>query len=258
MDYNYHTHTFRCHHATDLPEEYIKRAVENGIRYMGFSEHFPYICSDGHEAKYRLYVSECCDYYSELVALREKYKDRVDIKIGFEMEYYPEFFDEMLKNAVSYGAEYLILGQHFLNEEHPSGVYAMTENKSVDDLRLYVSRVVEGIKTGVFSYVAHPDVFNFCGDSSVYTEEMAKICRASAEFNVPIEINFLGIRTKRIYPNELFWEIAGKEGCPVTFGFDSHNALSAYDGESLGFAEYLVEKYKLNYIGRPELIDVSQ
>lgn len=258
MDYNYHTHTFRCHHATGLTEEYVKRAIEGGIKHMGFSEHFPYICSDGFEARYRLSVSEVNDYYGEICGLREKYRGRIDISIGYEMEYYPAFFDDMLRNAIEYGAEYLILGQHFLDEEHPLGVYSMTATDSVEYLKKYVSRVTEGMKTGVFSYVAHPDVFNFGGDASVYKEEMAKICSVSAEYNIPLEINFLGIRTNRIYPTELFWEIAGKEGCPVTFGFDAHDVTSAFDCGSLERAEYLVKKYGLNYIGRPTLVKISK
>lgn len=258
MDYNYHTHTYRCHHATGLPEEYISRAVSCGIKHIGFSEHFPYICRDGFEARYRLPLSEVNDYYGEIKALRERYKDKAEIKIGFEMEYYPEYFEEMLNNAIEYGAEYLILGQHFLDEEHPGGVYVMNENNSVADLKKYVSRVTEGIRLGVFSYVAHPDVFNFVGDKAVYSEEMAKICRASREYNIPLEINFLGIRTNRNYPNRAFWEIAGKEGCPVTFGFDSHDALNAFDGRSLEVAEGLVKMYDLNYIGRPTLISISK
>ena len=35
MNYNYHTHTFRCNHANGTPEEYIQRAIENGINYIG-------------------------------------------------------------------------------------------------------------------------------------------------------------------------------------------------------------------------------
>ena len=30
MDYNYHTHTSRCGHATGSDEEYVKRAIEQG------------------------------------------------------------------------------------------------------------------------------------------------------------------------------------------------------------------------------------
>ena len=41
MDYNYHTHTARCGHAVGEDEEYVKRAIECGIKYMGFSDHAP-------------------------------------------------------------------------------------------------------------------------------------------------------------------------------------------------------------------------
>ena len=50
MDYNLHTHTWRCSHATGAEEEYILRAIENGIVCMGFSDHIPFRCADGYEA----------------------------------------------------------------------------------------------------------------------------------------------------------------------------------------------------------------
>jgi histidinol-phosphatase (PHP family) len=169
------------------------------------------------------------------------------------MEYYPEYFEEMLNNAIEYGAEYLILGQHFLDEEHPGGVYVMNENNSVADLKKYVSRVTEGIRLGVFSYVAHPDSFHFIGDDALYRKQMRRICVCSRELNLPLEINFLGIRRGRHYPNERFWQIAGEEQSPVTFGFDVHEIEAACDKESLPVAMELVDKYHLNYIGRPTL-----
>ncbi len=258
MNYNYHTHTFRCNHANGTPEEYIKRAIENGIKYMGFSEHFPYICRDGFEARYRLPVAQLKEYFEELYLLREKYAGKIDLKIGFELEYYHELFDVMLKNALSYGAEYLILGQHFIQEEHPGGVYTMNPSENEEDLKQYVNCIIEGIKSGVFTYIAHPDLFNYVADEAVYRREMKKICIASIEYNIPLEINFLGIRTNRNYPNTVFWEIAGEVGCPVTFGFDSHDTLSAFDAESLKRAKKLVEEYKLNYIGRPKLILLNE
>ncbi len=256
MIYNYHTHTHRCGHASGEIEDYIKRAIQGGIKYMGFSEHIPYICSDGHESTFRLPVSEVEVYFSEINLLREKYKDKIDIKIGFEMEYYPLNFKNMLKNAIDFGAEYLILGPHYTAEEHPGGVRTINETDDVRDLQEYVACVVNGIKTGVFTYVAHPDIINFTGDAALYREEVRKICVASRVCNIPLEINFLGIREKRNYPNAAFWEIAGEEKSPVTFGFDAHDIVSAFDGESLEKAKQMVKKYDLNYVGMPRLLPV--
>ncbi len=253
MIYNYHTHTVRCSHASGTEEEYIKRAIENGIKYMGFSDHFPFMCSDGHESSYRVPLSRVKDYFDTLNLLREKYKNEIDIKIGFEMEYYPEDFEKMLKNAKEYSAEYLIMGEHFTREEIVGTVYTADASDSIEKLRNYVDVVCEGIATGVFTYVAHPDLINFTGDEDVYKEEIRRICRSSREYDVPLEINFLGIREGRHYPVASFWAVAGEERSPVTFGFDAHSVRAAFDGESLKKAKETVKKYNLNYIGMPKI-----
>ena len=255
MNYNYHTHTFRCGHASGTEEEYIKRAIDCGIKYMGFADHAPLNFPEAKDLKFRVPVDKVEDYFSTLKALREKYKDKIDLKFGFEMEYYPNIFEKMLADVKSFGAEYLILGEHFTVEEIPdSHEHSAAPNDSVDKLKTYVNRIIEGTKTGAFTYIAHPDMINFTGDLSIYKEEMRKICVCSREYNIPLELNCLGIRDNRHYPNNEFWQIAGEEQCPVTFGFDAHDVPSAYDGDSVIKAKELVKKYNLNYIGKPEII----
>ena len=225
---------------------------------MGFSEHLPYICRDGFEAGYRLSVADVKDYFEEMYELREKYKDVIDLKIGFEMECYPELFDGMLKSAIDYGVEYLILGQHFLVEEHPDGIYITQGQETEESMIRYADCVIFAIRSGVFSYVAHPDAFKFTGDKDIYDREMQRLCQAAKDCSVPLEINFLGIRENRIYPNENFWKIAGQVGAPVTFGFDAHDSKNAYDTQSFEKAYDLIEKYNLNYIGKPEIIILNR
>lgn len=257
MDYNYHTHTKRCGHASGEVENYIKRAIEGGIKYMGFSDHIPFIFPDGYESYYRIPVIEVEEYFNEIKALREKYKDKIDIKIGFEVEYYPEYFAEMISNAIKWGAEYLILGQHFIYNEHPNGVWTGMPTDSEEKFKEYIKCTVDAINSGAFTYVAHPDILRYTGDFDFYCEQMSKICVASKNRNIPLEINFLGIRDKRLYPYDKFWEIAGTVQCPVTYGFDAHDEISAFDAVSLIKAEELVEKYNLNYIGRPEIKNIK-
>lgn len=103
MKYNYHTHTYRCSHATGTEEEYVVRAIENGICHMGFSDHVPFRYSDGFESSFRVPICQARDYISVLRKLRERYKEKIEIFIGFEMEYYPEHFEQMLKNVREWG-----------------------------------------------------------------------------------------------------------------------------------------------------------
>ena len=256
MKVNLHAHTFRCSHATGTEREYIERAIESGITHMGFSEHAPFIFPDGYESFYRVPMAQAQDYIDTLSALREEYKNDIKIHIGFEMEYYPLYFKDMLDNVNSLGAEYLLLGQHFIGEKEPEKSQgSTTPTDSVERLVKYADTVIEGIESGVFTYVAHPDIFNFWGDDDVYDAQMRRICKSSVEHGIPLEINFLGLRAGRKYPHESFWRIAGEEGCSVVFGFDSHAAKDAYDGKSLSIAELIVNKFGLKLIEKPFLID---
>ena len=255
MDYNFHVHTWRCSHATGTEEEYLVRAMENGIRYVGFSDHIPFRCPDGYESiSVRVPVDQAEDYCRDLRRLREKYEGKIELYIGFESEYFPEQFESMLADARGWGAEYLILGQHYTRPEHPGGKHSFTPTDDEAVLRAYAESLIAAMKTGVFTYIAHPDAIRFMGDTAVYQDIMREVCAASRLYNVPLEVNFYGIRDHRHYPAERFWKIAGEERSPVTFGFDSHDVRSAYDGESLPIAEQLVGKYHLNYIGKPSLI----
>ncbi len=254
MNYNYHTHTYRCGHAEGTDEEYVLRAIESGFKSLGFSDHLPLRFSDGSETNYRCPTAKAEEYISSVKALAEKYKDKIDIKVGFEAEYYPTLFERSLAYVKELGADYLIMGQHFLGPENEGYLSLISVGGSDNELiKSYSDLVIEGIKTGAFTYVAHPDGFNFSGEPEVYKSEMRRICVASKEENVPLEINLLGVRTDRHYPNPLFWEVAGEVGSPVTFGSDAHQPINTYDEASVKKALKMVKKYRLNYIGEPKL-----
>ena len=155
----------------------------------------------------------------------------------------------MVEYARTLGCEYLLLGQHFVAKD----VWTAMETERVQDLKEYVDCVIKGIKSGVITYVAHPDVINFVGDDEIYCEEMKKICEVSKEYNLPLEINFVGIRLGRHYPNPKFWEIAGGVGSPVVLGFDAHDVDAAGDRASIEVAMEYVEKFNLNLLERPTI-----
>lgn len=253
MIYNLHTHTARCHHAVGETEEYIKCAIEAGIKHLGFSDHAPMVFDDGYQSRWRVFAEEAEDYVSELRSLREKYKDQIEISIGFEMEYYPAHFSKMLGNARKVGAEYLILGQHFVKNEHPNGIGSIGPTEDPGMLKTYVDEVIEGMKTGVYTYVAHPDLTCFIGDKAVYEREIERLCLAAKESNTPLEINLLGIRNHKHYPNDKFWEIVGRIGAPVTIGVDAHDSKDFLDPDQHNAAAEIIKRHKLNYVGMAKL-----
>ena len=257
---SYHNHTYRCHHATGTERQYIEKALEGGIKYMGFSDHIPCPPPEGQiEDFYRVSMDDRFAYAKSVLALKEEFKDRIDIKLGFEAEYSPALIGKMLEVCREIGAEYLILGQHFVGEWYNSQEnVSATMRSSVEFLDSYVDSVCEGMRTGYFTYVAHPDVVNFSGDKEIYLEKMRKICETSLDTGIPLELNFLGLRENRHYPNFDFWEMVGKMGCKVVYAFDAHARKDAFDGKTLKLAEEIREKYGLNVIEVPKIIDIRK
>ena len=100
MDYNLHTHTFRCGHAEGKDEEYVLCAIKNGYKTLGFSDHIPLKFEDGTESSFRVKMASVENYFSSLNALKEKYKDEIEIHIGFETEYYEDYFEKMPQERI--------------------------------------------------------------------------------------------------------------------------------------------------------------
>lgn len=237
-------------------EEYVRRAIECGITHLGFSDHVPRRYPDGFEKGWKVKTDEVRLYLEEARRLREKYADRITIYIGYEAEYYPEE-ENFVENALLYGAEYLILGEHFtsLRDERDDEINRHTVLPSESEERLvkYASVLVEAMKTGLFTHVAHPDIIGFTGDIAVYKRESARICEAALKYGVPLEINLLGIREKRAYPKREFWETAAEVGAPVTIGCDAHRAADTCDESSERIALAMIDELGLKYVGMPTL-----
>ena len=109
----------------------------------------------------------------------------------------------------------------------------------------------------MFTYVAHPDMVLYDMNDPLYISQMRRICEASKKYGVPLEINLQGVRLNRQYPNDVFWRLVGEMGCDVVIGSDAHSPKETYDKKSLKRAFELIEKYKLNYIEEPEIVELK-
>jgi len=254
---NLHTHTKRCNHASGTERDYIEAAIAGGIKCLGFADHAPYKFKEGHNSGFRMKPEEHFDYCDSLTALREEYKDRIEIKIGYEAEYYPDLFDEFMKTMLDSPVEYLILGQHFLENEY-SGIYSGKARDDEGILKAYVDQVIEGIATGYFSYIAHPDLCYFIGSPAIYDKHYSRLIESAKCRHIPLEINSLGILGNRHYPNERFWQLCGEIGADVCFGSDAHSPDAVFSAVSLEKAEQLIEKYDLRFIPDPEIKDIHR
>jgi len=219
---NYHTHTPRCNHAVGEEKEYVQAAIDAGLQILGFSDHTPQFFPGAYYSRMRMRPWELKNYVQAVQDVQKTYGDKLQIHLGLEVEYYPAIFGELLSVLQDHGIEYLLLGQHW-NGNEEGEPYNGRPTDSERQLKAYCHQVMDAMQTGLFTYIAHPDILNFTGTDRAYKRHIRKLCQEAKSGNIPLELNLLGLREQRHYPNPLFWEIAAEEGCQVILGCDAHS-----------------------------------
>ena len=242
---NYHTHTWRCLHATGTEREYVENAIQGGLQILGFSDHTPMPYPNGYVSPLKMRLDQLEDYVTTVHSLKKEYENDIQILLGLEVEYYPAYFHNLLTITRAYPFDYFLLAQHFLGNEI-NDVNSALPTQSEVALKRYCMQCLEALETGCFTYLAHPDLFYFVGDDAVYEHHMRMLCQGAKELNIPLEINFLGIWDHRHYPNLKFWEIAGQVQNTVVFGADAHQPEKVWNPQALKTAKNIVNTFHLH------------
>lgn len=246
---NMHTHTTRCQHAKGTDREYVEKAIEAGYDVLGFSDHAPYLFEHGYESPIRMRMNQLEDYVNSVLALKKEYEKDIEVYCGLEMEYFPKLFDRTIEEIDKYPVDYLILGQHFYDDEDgwisPKRAWADEEH-----LRLYVERVLAGLATDRFFYVAHPDIMCFTGDRAIYRKYMMQLIEDLKRRGMPIEINMNGFRDNLHYPGTEFIQMGIENGNDFIIGVDAHSPKLLLDFENYEKCVELVTIHGGNVINR--------
>lgn len=241
---NYHTHTVRCYHAMDKEEDYIKAAIKSGYTELGFSDHTPWHYDSAYHSTMRMEEDKLDGYVQTLLKLKEKYKNQISIKIGLECEYFPKYMDWLKQILKEYPIDYIILGNHF-DETDETGIYfGRPLNKQ--QLTKYVNSCIAGMKTGLYSYLAHPDLAYYDTNDIYYVQEMKRLCESAKECHMPLEFNLLGYTTHRQYPNETFFRIAKEVGNQIIIGTDAHESDALLDMKTYELARKWLKRLDLD------------
>jgi len=248
MKTNYHTHTTRCHHAQGSDEDYVLSAIKGGYEELGFSDHTPWKYRSDFVSPIRMTTDELPDYVKSVHSLADKYKSQINIRLGLECEYFPDYIYWLRNMLKEYSIEYAIFGNHYYNSDEKFRYFA-THCDSRDMLDLYEESSVEGIESGLFAYMAHPDLFmNSYPEFDHHCTMISRhICRAALRQNLPLEYN-LSVRARNdasgqpsYVPSPDFWRIATNEGCTAIIGIDAH---SNYDLEKAQYYSQAAKELK--------------
>lgn len=230
--FNYHTHTYRCGHSDSSisDEEYVELFINKGFKKICFTDHCPQKNKIDLRTNMRMDYAEKEGYYNSIKSLKEKYKDKIDIEVGFEVEYAPGIENDLF--VLKKETDKLILGQHFVYDETNKFLKIVGWGNTNDgDIVRYAEYVKKAIELGIPNVIAHPDLFMLNRNNFGEVEKKATriICEVAEKHQIPLEINltraclYLKNRINKIeYPDKNFWEIASEYNVKVIYGVDAH------------------------------------
>lgn len=216
IDEAFHIHTVRCGHASaDPAESYVQAACRLGLKRITFTDHGPF---PGNPFSGRMRMEELDDYEKELKVLRKQYDGRIDIRIGLEIEYLPEYrgYYEMLHERF----DLLLLGQHHTSMSDGRYTFDTSVPKALAYHRL-IESIPEAIETGLFSAVAHPerDFHEDTGWTEKDTEIKNAIFAAALQYHVKVERNAALLESGARH--QQFWQDM-PEQITLVYGMDAH------------------------------------
>lgn len=241
--FNYHSHTYRCGHATPdmTDEEYIQEYIKMGFKKVAFTDHCPEKIVIDKRPRIRMEYNQKNEYISNIKALKEKYKDKIQIESGYEVEYLPG--EEENIKELKEESDKIILGQHFIYGDEKQLKILRVDEYTDEDLITYAKYIEKAIELGIPDIIAHPDIYMMSRKSfgEIESKIAYMICEAAEKYDIPLEINLAKVfsrtyrqnrklpieeQKKKIgdapYPCKEFWKIVAKHNVKVVYGIDVH------------------------------------
>ncbi|MDD5157495.1 histidinol-phosphatase [Sulfurimonas sp.] len=250
-----HNHTPLCNHAEGEISEFIEKAIECGTKYFGFSDHAPM----NFDHKYRMDFKQMEGYENSVLEAKERYKDKIEILLGYEVDYLKGYMDERVLNA---NVDYLIGSVHFIDEwgfDNPEFI-GNYENQDIDEIwQKYFDAIKEMAESGLFDIVGHLDlikIFKFLPNKNI--ESLAhEALLAIKKANMTLELNIAGFRKPiaQAYPSISLLKEVYKLGIPITFASDAHKPeqVGLFNDEAMkmarevGYTECVYYRKRVKY-----------
>ncbi|KRL37310.1 histidinol-phosphatase HisJ [Liquorilactobacillus uvarum] len=256
-----HTHTELCPHGSGEPvEKMIQRAIALGFDRYCITEHAP--LPHGFLKKYRgsieglttasLAWDDLETYFTLAEKMKKKYASQIQISIGFEVDYLPEFEDEIKAFLDEYGArtQQNILSVHFMQGKE-DGLWCL--DYTIDDFangfepflrepqklyQKYLNLVYRSVTSDLGKYrpqrIGHMSLIKKYQDyfhlpelfDAANIELIKKILDILVDQKREIDFNTAGMYKpycNDFYPGEQISKLAFQKKIPLIFGSDAHS-----------------------------------
>ena len=224
--YDYHVHTRLCNHADGSMAAFIQRAIDSGFREICFLDHLTITSA---ATPMTMAVAEVPLYFQSLQRLKRVYSDRIDVKVGLEIEFHPRYthlfqqiVDDFAFDAVG-SSIHQIDGIDIVSQPVGQGTAnpdpATIGHRYLDYLEMMLTH-------DYFDVICHLDLLKKFGQNrtALIDERLADILRQMDSREVTVEVNTSGYDhpAAEAYPSAQILELLHQAGIGITVGSDAH------------------------------------
>lgn len=232
-----HMHTDFSHDSEHTPEEMIEGAVEKGLDFICFTDHYDKDNMEwGPED-----IFEVNRYFETMKPLQERYHGKIDMGIGVEIglrPYLGEFYEKFISG---YPFDYVIGSVHSIKNTDPASGKIFEKHSDREVYRMAMEETLEDIqKISCFDSLGHLDYVVRYGknrEKEYRYEELSdiidEILKALIERGKGLELNTAGLKYGLPFAHpqscilKRYRELGGEM---VTIGADAHKPEHiAYD-----------------------------
>lgn len=233
-----------------LIESYVEEAAKKGVTELGFTEHL-YRTEEGlgvlgpfwkRETREDLALQAAAmvegdrglhlERYVEAIAVA---KDRgLPVKLGLEVDFFPESIDAVLELLANYPFDFLIGSVHWVGgwSIDASDVVYEFERRGIDQAwEDYFDIVTDLARRGVVDVLAHVDVCKKFGYRPEVepTHLYQRVVEGARLSGTAVEVSSQGLRRPagEVYPSPTFLKLFHDAGVEITLASDAHHSLEA-------------------------------
>lgn len=224
-----HMHSTFSHDSEATPEQMVQGAVKKGLKMICFTDHFDK--DDMEWGEESIFDPE--EYFKVMLPLQEKYKGKIDIRIGVELGLQPYLAEYYRDFVARYPFDFVIGSVHSIKSMDPAAgrlfdgrsdeeVYRLTFEEMLEDIRRFGDFDVLGHLDYVVRYGANREAkYSYAG----YADIIDEILRELVQKGKGMELNMAGLKYGLPFPHphpdvlKRFRELGGEI---VTVGADGH------------------------------------
>ena len=241
-DYNLHQHSLFSDGA-EVPEEYVKKAIELGFTSIGFTEHSPL----PFDTPFSLKKEKVQEYITVIEFLKEKYNSKLNIYRALEMDFINDKSDDFDFWAKQCKTDYLIGSIHLVSTDDPDTLW-FTDGPDIEiydngiknlfggdvkkAIKSFFHQSNQMIETQQFDIIGHFDKIKmhntdrfFSDKDKWYRNLLDETLELIKEKDLIVEINTRGIykkRSKYLFPDTYALQRVKDLQLPIIISSDAH------------------------------------